>query len=98
MVFLDYFFKDFFIEEQEFWSSKKLKRVFLDFLNIFSLNNKGFGVLKNEKGSFFIFFKDFFVEEKGFWSSKKQKRVILNFFFVEEQRFWSSKKRKMSLS
>ena len=39
--------------------------VFLDFLKTFSLKNKGFEVLKNEKGSFFIyFFKDFFVEEQ----------------------------------
>ena len=49
-------------------------KLFLDFLKTFSLKNKGFGVLKNEKGYFFIFFKDLFVEERRIWSSKKQKK------------------------
>ena len=40
------------------------------FFKDFSLKNKGFEVLKIEKG-YFLIFKDFFVEERRIWSSKK---------------------------
>ena len=68
--FLIFFFKNIFVDQQGFWSSKKRKIVFIDFLKTLSLKNKGFGVLKNEKFAFLIFFKDFFVDKQGFWSSK----------------------------
>ena len=44
----------------------KNQNQFLIFSKTFSLKNKGFRVLKNEKGSFLVFFKDFFIEEQGF--------------------------------
>ena len=75
-------FEDIFVEEQRIWSSKNIKGSFLIFVfKTFSLNNKGFGVLKNEKGSFLIFFKAYFVEEGRIWSSKKRKKKW-SFFIV----------------
>ena len=46
---------------------------FLDFLKTFSLKNKGFGVLKNEKG-FFLIFKDFFRRGTKDLSNKNRKK------------------------
>ena len=47
--------------------------VFLGFLKIFLLENKGFGVLKNERGSFLLIMKDFLLNNKGFEVPKKLK-------------------------
>ena len=55
------------IKEQSFGKNQTL----FDGLKTFSSENKGFGVLKNEKLSFLIFFEDFFVEEQRIWTSKK---------------------------
>ena len=41
-------------------------RLSFNFLKTFSLKNKGFKVLNNEKNNFSWFFKDFFVEEQDF--------------------------------
>ena len=49
-------FKDFFIEERRIWSSKKQKKVLIDFLKTFVLKNERFEVLKKKKRVFLEFF------------------------------------------